>query len=45
MEHTGDENLILENENIILNIDLSQCFDWFNKKVYALSKAGSKSWF
>ena len=42
MEHTGDENLILENENIILNIDLSQCFDWFNKKVYALSKAGSK---
>ena len=42
MEHTENENLILECEGISLNVDRSSCFDWFDKKVYALSKTGSK---
>lgn len=42
MEHTETESLIIENGDITLNIDRSMCFDCFDKKVYALSKIGSK---
>ena len=39
MEYAENESLIVE--DITLNIDRTRCFDCFDKKVYALSKAGS----
>lgn len=39
MEYTETESLIVE--DITLNFDRSRCLDWFDKKVYALSKTGA----
>ncbi|MBE6543814.1 MAG: hypothetical protein E7675_05395 [Ruminococcaceae bacterium] len=42
MKHADNEIIFIKNEDVTFYYDRSRCFDWFDKKVYNLSKLGSE---